>query len=549
MSNPHLKPDYCLMKWMALDIGGANLKAADGEQFAAIQPFPLWQNPQQLADALRGLIALVPRVDHIAVTMTGELADCFVTKAEGVKFILDAVSAAADGRHLRVYMTNGLLVAPRIALRQPLLAAASNWHALARFAGRYAPQGTGLVIDVGSTTTDIIPLIDGAPVAMGHTDPKRMLSGELVYTGVERSPLCAVVNALPWRGRKCPIAHELFATTWDVYLMLGDLPEEPSRGNTADRRAATKDTAWDRLARSICADREMFSLADAQAAAEGAAAAQLTRISQGGRARDPAAAGSSGHRRPVGPRRVFGAACHRKAADFSAHRLAPRGTGRGVVSLGDRACTRGAGARGSAMNPSALRVIKLGGSLFDCPDLVERFHAWLSCQPTAANVMIVGGGGLADVLRGIDRRHRLGDATAHRLCIRAMSLTAELAARLLGKAVLTGWPLEARWLGGDDRRLRVVDVSQFIVDDQKRSNDPLPCSWQVTSDSIAARMAAVLRADELVLLKSATPNGSTLEELAAVGFVDRFFPRAAITRPLRIVNLRAKEADERTFAN
>jgi len=268
------------MKWMAIDIGGANLKAADGEKIAFIQPFALWQHPEQLADALRGLIAQVPRVDHIAVTMTGELADCFVTKAQGVQFILDSATAAADGRHLRIYMTNGLLVSPRIALRQPLLAAASNWHALARFAGRYAPKGCGLVIDIGSTTTDLIPLIDGTPVTMGHTDPNRMLSGELVYTGVERTPLCAVVHSLPWRGRKCPVAHELFATTWDVYLTLGDLPEEPSRDNTADRRPATKDTAWDRLARSICADREMFSQADAQLAAEGVADAQLARITK-----------------------------------------------------------------------------------------------------------------------------------------------------------------------------------------------------------------------------------------------------------------------------
>ena len=90
------------MKWLALDIGGANLKAADGEGFAVSQPFPLWENPRQLTDALRALIALVPKADHVAVTMTGELADCFQTKAEGVLFILDALAVAADGRHTRL---------------------------------------------------------------------------------------------------------------------------------------------------------------------------------------------------------------------------------------------------------------------------------------------------------------------------------------------------------------------------------------------------------------------------------------------------------------
>ncbi len=108
------------MKWLALDIGGANLKAADGDHFAVSQPFALWQNPHQLTDALRGMLALVPRVDHIAATMTGELADCFSTKAEGVKFILNALSVAADGRHTRIYLTNGKLVSLQVAARQPL---------------------------------------------------------------------------------------------------------------------------------------------------------------------------------------------------------------------------------------------------------------------------------------------------------------------------------------------------------------------------------------------------------------------------------------------
>jgi len=267
------------MKWLALDVGGANLKAADGLGFATSQPFPLWENHRQLVDALRGMIALVPKVDHIAATMTGELADCFSTKAEGVTTILKALGVAADGKHTRVYLTSGQLVTLQVATRQPLLAASSNWHALASFAGRYVPKGAGLLIDIGSTTCDLIPLVDGAPVTIGHTDPKRMINGELIYTGVERSPVCAVSSLVPWRGRKCPTAHEVFATMWDAYLLLGDLPEEPSSTHTADRRPATKFAARDRLARSICADREMFSEQDAMVMAEALAQAQLKKIS------------------------------------------------------------------------------------------------------------------------------------------------------------------------------------------------------------------------------------------------------------------------------
>jgi probable H4MPT-linked C1 transfer pathway protein len=266
------------MKWMALDIGGANLKAADGQGLAVSQSFQLWEKPQQLTDALRALISLVPRVDHVAATMTGELADCFTTKAEGVKFILNALHVAADGRHTRVYLTNGKLVSLQTATRQPLLAASSNWHALASFAGRYVADGSGLVIDVGSTTCDLIPLVDGAPVTIGKTDPNRMVNGELVYTGVQRSPVCSVASLMPWRGRKCPVASEVFATMWDVYLILGDLPEEPQSTHTADHRPATREAARDRLARSICADREMFSETDARLAADALAQSQLRKI-------------------------------------------------------------------------------------------------------------------------------------------------------------------------------------------------------------------------------------------------------------------------------
>ena len=266
------------MRILALDIGGANLKAADGQGFAASQFFPLWQKPGELSAALGRLIASAPEADRLAITMTGELADCFATKAEGVSAILQAAGDAASGRELLVYLTDGSFVSSRQALERPLAAAASNWHALASFAGRFAPQGAGLLIDIGSTTCDVIPLADGRPVAAGATDPERLASGELIYTGVVRSPVCAVVTALPWRGKQTPTAHELFATTYDAYLTLDELPEDPDCLQTADGRPATKAAARDRLARSICADRTLFNEADACAAATAIARAQLAKV-------------------------------------------------------------------------------------------------------------------------------------------------------------------------------------------------------------------------------------------------------------------------------
>ena len=209
------------MPWIGIDIGGANLKLADGRGFALVQPFALWREPQRLAYELRTCIALAPACDHLAVTMTAELADCFVDKAEGVRSIVAAVSDAADGRHSRFYLRTGVFVAPAVAASRPQEAAAANWHALARFATRFSPGESALLIDIGSTTCDIIPLINGKVAARGSTDTERLMTGELVYTGVQRTPLCAVAETVPYRGQTCPLAPEFFATASDVYVLLG----------------------------------------------------------------------------------------------------------------------------------------------------------------------------------------------------------------------------------------------------------------------------------------------------------------------------------------
>jgi probable H4MPT-linked C1 transfer pathway protein len=265
---------------LALDVGGANLKVADGRGYAASRSFPLWRRPGELANALRDMISAAPQADRLVATMTGELADCYSTKAEGVRSIVAAIVQAAEGRSVSVYLTDGRLVDPGIAVAQPLLAAASNWHAMARFVARWLPEGAGLLIDIGSTTTDIIPIVGAIPVAQGSTDPERLASGELVYTGVARSPICAVTATLPWHGQRCGVAQELFATARDVWLLLEELPEMPDNYDTADGRPATRAAARDRLARMICADRDSFSEPDALAAATFVADSQTAGISE-----------------------------------------------------------------------------------------------------------------------------------------------------------------------------------------------------------------------------------------------------------------------------
>jgi probable H4MPT-linked C1 transfer pathway protein len=235
------------MSVLGLDIGGANLKAAhtDGQAFSV--PFALWKNPTGLTDVLRRLLDDMPGADALAVTMTGELCDCFESKRQGVLAILDAVQAAAK-TPIHVWQNDGRFVDVAAARAKPLPVASANWLALATFAGRYAPKGPALLIDIGSTTTDIIPLLDGQPVPKGRTDLDRLLARELLYTGVRRTPLCAVLGT--------HAAAELFATTLDAYLLLGFLPENPSDTNTADGRPATKAAAEMRIARMLCADLE-----------------------------------------------------------------------------------------------------------------------------------------------------------------------------------------------------------------------------------------------------------------------------------------------------
>ena len=263
------------MSWLALDIGGANLKAADGTGYAASREFPLWQRQRELAGELNEMIEQAPPAERIAVTMTGELADCFLTKAHGVRVIIDAVEQAAAEREVYVYLCGRQFVNPPAARAEALLAAASNWHALGAFAARHFATGGGLLVDIGSTTTDIIPLTREGPQTVGQTDPERLVTGELVYTGVERSPLCGILRSVPWRGEQCAVAQELFATAADAFLLLGELEEDEQNTNTADGRPRTKAHAHARLARSICADTTMFSWDDAHRAAGAASDAQI----------------------------------------------------------------------------------------------------------------------------------------------------------------------------------------------------------------------------------------------------------------------------------
>ena len=115
-------------QWLGLDIGGANIKVADGDSYARIWPFALWRSPDMLAEQLRSVLAVVPdSAAPLAVTMTGELADCFESKAHGVASILESLQNATVDRKIRVFSVNAEWLSVDDAVAQPREVAASNW--------------------------------------------------------------------------------------------------------------------------------------------------------------------------------------------------------------------------------------------------------------------------------------------------------------------------------------------------------------------------------------------------------------------------------------
>lgn len=195
---------------------------------------------------------------------------------------------------------------------------------------------------------------------------------------------------------------------------------------------------------------------------------------------------------------------------------------------------------------SHLRIVKVGGSLFELDNLGDMLRKWLARQPPAVTALLAGGGPLVDCIRQSEERLNLGDEATHWLSIDAMERTARILARLLPEAsFVDDFTLLKRGLSKPTSPI-VFAASTFL-----RENEPhlpgaiLPHDWSVTSDSIAARLAETLQADELTLLKSSNPkSGHSAADWADEGLVDQQFPLAAENLPLvRCVNLRSEKQD------
>lgn len=267
---------------LGIDIGGANLKYAGTDGSASASCFELWKRPGELTAALVRDTLSLGRFDHWAVTMTGELADCFVDRAVGVQFIVEATVAAAlqvDAPEPMFYGVDGRFHSAAESKEIVDVIAAANWHALAsEVAESISPDG--ILVDIGSTTCDLIPIANGLVATRAQTDHQRMLERSLTYVGCRRTPVCGLVRSLRHDGQDCDVMNEWFATIDDAWLVLGQVPEKPDDNASADGGPRTIDRAANRLARMIGLDRRDVSIDAAQMLAAQVVEAATARIAE-----------------------------------------------------------------------------------------------------------------------------------------------------------------------------------------------------------------------------------------------------------------------------
>lgn len=244
------------------DIGGAHLKVSrcdhHGKLVNSIElTCPLWQGIDGLADSLHeALSQLGNHKDRHFITLTGESADCFGNRQEGVTDILNAVAEQLPAVNCQIFSQSQTWLDLTDAKKHWQQVASMNWLATASWLANH--YSDALLIDIGSTTTDIIAIADGQSQLQAFTDQGRLQSGELVYSGVIRTPLMALAQQIPFAGELQKVANEVFATTADIWRLLDKLPENIS-DRSADGLSWQKTNCRQRLARMVGSDAENYS--------------------------------------------------------------------------------------------------------------------------------------------------------------------------------------------------------------------------------------------------------------------------------------------------
>jgi probable H4MPT-linked C1 transfer pathway protein len=268
------------------DLGGANIKAAcaeDGRVTQVVQvPCPILASPSKFDRALAEALPLLPSPALHAVTMTGELSDVFESREQGVADLVALMQRVARGTPLRIYAGEAGFLAAEEAKRRTSEVASANWHATASLLAK--TEREALLVDVGTTTTDIVPIKFRAVAARGKTDAERLTEGELIYCGVVRTPVMAIAQSAPFRGRPQRIAAERFATMADVFRLTGELAGDADPYPAADSRGKSVAESAARLARMLGRDASDAEPAECIALARYFADCELAAIEKTARA-------------------------------------------------------------------------------------------------------------------------------------------------------------------------------------------------------------------------------------------------------------------------
>jgi probable H4MPT-linked C1 transfer pathway protein len=316
------------------DVGGANVKLSRVEEGRVVQvaqiPCPIVPERGKFDGAVDATLRLAPSPALHAVTMTGELSDVFNDRAEGVAYLVELMQKVTAGQTLRIYGGGAGFLDPEEAKCRILDVASTNWHATAALIAKRHPDA--LLADVGTTTTDLIPINGGAIAARGGTDAERLTEGELIYSGVVRTPVMTIAHSAPFKGRVQRIAAERFATMADVWRLTGDLPDDADPYPAADQRGKDAPESAARLARMLGRDASEAELREWTALARYFADCQLAEIEHAAHA-----LAERGDLTPVAP--VVGAGCGRFVARTLAERVGrPYIDFAGIIDAKPEAC-------------------------------------------------------------------------------------------------------------------------------------------------------------------------------------------------------------------
>lgn len=259
------------MKLAAFGIEGG-LKAV------RIAPCPVWKGADHLREAIRTLRAEFPPEASSAVTMTAEVADLWPDRRSGVVGTVAILMEELAGAPLALFAGPEGFVEAEQAVAHADAIGSANWYATAAVLAHLLPGG--LLVDIGSTTSDLIPFSAGRVTARGFTDAERLAGNELIYTGAARTPVMALAPEAPFGGRWLPLMAEHYATSADIYRLTGELPEGADLHPSADGGPKTEEASARRLLRMVGQDYAPGSLAPARALARHLSEAQLYRLSR-----------------------------------------------------------------------------------------------------------------------------------------------------------------------------------------------------------------------------------------------------------------------------